>query len=439
LGLVAALTLISNFLEMVSDTGSDRFLVQTRSGDRPALQKLVQLSFVIRGSVMALGFALLAWPVAAAFDAPALGPALLAMGLVPMIGGLLHLDIRRVQRDQDFRAEGWATTASELVGLAATIAAAFVVRDFTAVVYGLVARAATLVLMSHLTASRRYEIGDSKRHRGRLIAFALPLMVNGVLMFAAGQSDRLMISVMEGLEPLGVYTAVLLLALYPSVALSRFFQGIHLPIIAKSSASTTRGAPVEMLAGRSVVAAAVIVVGFAIAGPTAVAVLFGPEFSQASWLIGLIGMLQGLRFLRVWPTTMALAIGLSRIVLTNNVARLVGIPIAFIAHGALGGIGAIVAGFVAGELSALIAGALTISRARRVSPVRDLLRILAVALLGGCVVGAAAAWPDHLAAAACLTMAGLTIIAVIGWSERLALAHAGSLIGRAMRGAHRGK
>jgi O-antigen/teichoic acid export membrane protein len=136
---------------------------------------------------------------------------------------------------------------------------------------------------------------------------------------------------------------------------------------------------------------------------------------------------------------MALAIGLSRIVLTNNVARLVGIPIAFIAHGALGGIGAIVAGFVAGELSALIAGALTISRARRVSPVRDLLRILAVALLGGCVVGAAAAWPDHLAAAACLTMAGLTIIAVIGWSERLALAHAGSLIGRAMRGAHRGK
>src|SRR5690242_2104402 len=36
LGLVATLILVSNFFELVSDTGSDRFLVQDPDGDEPA-------------------------------------------------------------------------------------------------------------------------------------------------------------------------------------------------------------------------------------------------------------------------------------------------------------------------------------------------------------------------------------------------------------------
>ncbi|MBS0489219.1 MAG: oligosaccharide flippase family protein, partial [Proteobacteria bacterium] len=49
LGLAALLILTSSFFESVSDNGSDRFMIQDPDGDKPEVQKLVQLVFVGRG------------------------------------------------------------------------------------------------------------------------------------------------------------------------------------------------------------------------------------------------------------------------------------------------------------------------------------------------------------------------------------------------------
>src|SRR3546814_11266190 len=60
--------------------------------------------------------------------------------------GLVNWDYRRQQRDSDFRAEGRIVLVAEVVSLIATATAAILLRDFTAILYGLIGRAAMTVI-----------------------------------------------------------------------------------------------------------------------------------------------------------------------------------------------------------------------------------------------------------------------------------------------------
>ncbi len=403
LGLVAMVVLASNFFEMISDTGSDRFLVQDRQGDTPDTQRLVQLVFVSRGVLTAAGLVVFAAPIAAFFGQPPLLGGLVMLALAPLIGGLMHLDVRRFQRANDFRAEGLGMLVAEILSLVVTLIAAYVTRDFAAALYGLIARSAIRVIASHLCAQRPYAIGYSKATAGRLAAFAAPLLVNGLLMFAAGQSDRLMISRLVGVEALGLYTAALLLVLYPMVGLSRVLAGFHLPMVVADPVSTRPDSPAELMAGRALLLSLAAASGFALVGPHAILLLFGERFSQPPLLIALIGVLQATRFIRGWPTTHALALGDSRIVMVNSFARLIGIPAAFAGMALIGGIGGIVVGFIIGDFAALLTGVLMLNRRRAVAWTHDLDRCAALvvgcALVVAIAAGAQYGWYPALALA----------------------------------------
>jgi O-antigen/teichoic acid export membrane protein len=384
LGLVATLILVSNFFELISDTGSDRFLVQDPEGDEPAVQKMVQLVFLSRGAFMAAGLAIFAWPISRFYHEPALFAGLAILGLSPLLAGAMHLDNRRFQRHHDFRAEGIGMVASELLGLAATVIAAYLTRDYTAVLYGLITRSLVQAVVSHLRAERAYRLAYDPTIARRLRKFSGPLIANGVLMFMSGQSDRLMISSLVGLVALGHYSAVLLLVLYPTAALGRYFNGIHLPLVSPVSPNPTRGSPPDLVGGRSLLLSLGILAGFAVVGPVAVRILYGAKFTEAPFIVALVGVLQTARFIRNWPTVLALGMGQSRIVMANNFARMVGIPAGLAGLALIGGVAGVVSGIILGEFVALATAIVLLNKARDVRWTHDFDRIIAFAV--GCVL-----------------------------------------------------
>src|SRR3546814_5198230 len=90
----------------VTDSGSDRFLVQDRAGSAPALLRLTHLVSLGRGLLIAVGLVVLAGPIARLSGAPQLAPEIAVLAIAPLILGLVNWDYRRQQRDSDFRAEG---------------------------------------------------------------------------------------------------------------------------------------------------------------------------------------------------------------------------------------------------------------------------------------------------------------------------------------------
>ncbi|WGU42238.1 oligosaccharide flippase family protein [Phenylobacterium sp. NIBR 498073] len=363
LGLAALLILTSSFFESVSDNGSDRFMIQDPDGDKPEVQKLVQLVFVGRGVFIALGLLIAAYPMASLYHEPALATGLIMLAAAPLIGGWMHLDFRRAQRTHDFRPEALGIAVAELASTAAIIVAAYFTRDFTAILYGLITRPLVQVIISHLTAKRRYAIGYAKEYAQRLAMFAGPLVVNGLLLFVGSQGDRVLIGHQLGVTELGHYTAVLLLVSSPAGMVSRVLGATNLPVISAARAEVGKlKQAADRLAGRAVLLALGVAAGFALVAPFAVELLYGPAFHLPVTVVALIGMLQSVRFIRLWPNNVALGVGASRIVMSNNIARMVALPAAIVGFNIMGGLPGVLVGFIFGEFTALIVALMLLNR-----------------------------------------------------------------------------
>ncbi|MDB5422832.1 MAG: hypothetical protein JWQ29_248 [Phenylobacterium sp.] len=409
LGLAAALVLTAQFFDSISESGSDRFLVQ-HEDDSPRLQSFVHLVLAIRGMLTALALAAVAWPLAQLFHQPELALAMAALGLAPLITGFVNLDYRRVQRTKDFRPESAVIMISEFVGLIGTGVAVVLTHNFSAVIYGLVARALAVVVVSHIVASRPYKLAWAPEH-GRVFArFALPLVFNGALLFLGSQGDRLLVGGMLGPAALGQYTAILLLISNPGAALSRFVAATHLPQFAAARANPPALlAEEEKMSGRVLLISLMATAGFAVVAPFLTPLLFGPRFAAGAELFALIGVSQSMRFLRTWPTTVAFGAGNSTIVLLNNVARLIAFPAALVGQLVAPGLHTIVGAFVLGELAALVTGVLLLGRLQPATLAPGLVRIGLFCLVSTAIV----AWAWAVEGGHTLYMAGAAVASIV--------------------------
>lgn len=374
LGLIVTLLLTAQFFDSITDSGADRFLVQDPKGDEPEVQRLVQLVSAGRGVLTAVALVLLGQPIAAFYGQPQLATALMALSLVPLIAGFVHLDLRRQQRHHDFRSESVTLLGAEVASLIGTGVAAFVLKNHYAIIFGLVIRSVILVLLSHLTAKRGYSLGFAKAHAQRLFAFGLPLMLNGLLLFFGSQSDRLVIGRELGVEELGRYSSILMLIFYPTSTLQRFVSGMFMPLVAAQRRGEG-GDAARDLGGFVLLISVLIVVGFALVAPFATVMLFGPAFAHGLLVVALIGVLQTSRFMRIWPVTVALGIGKSSVVLINNLARLLAVPAGIAAALIFRRLELILLGFILGELFALVVGALLVNKGMQAPLLLDFDRI----------------------------------------------------------------
>ena len=423
LGFAAMLILTSQFFESVSDTGGDRFLIQDPEGDAPIMQRFVQLVTAGRGVCIAVALAVTAMPLAVLYKAPELAPALVALAIAPLIAGFANLDVRRLQRHGDFRQESAMIIVGETAALVGTVWAALLVRDHTAVIYGLVARAVAMVIVSHISAERRYGWGYARDESLRFTKFAVPLALNGLLLFAGSQGDRLLIGSTVGPLALGHYSAVLLLVYYPVSAISKFVGGVHMPELAAArSDAASFDTNAQRLAGRSLLLAMMIAGAFALVGPFVTPLLYGQAFAQGAGIFAFLGCLQAARFLRVWPTTLAIAVGRSTIVVANNMARMIGVLVALIAGWLVHGLEAIVAGFFIGEMAALLVALVMLSRASTITLGPELRRAFGFFVMSVALV--ASAWAveaRHLAMAAVAGAAAAATLGLVSRQERVVI------------------
>ena len=435
LGLAATLTVTSSFFDMISDTGSDRFLVQDRDGDTVPVQGMVQLVYMARGLITAAALVIFAYPIALFYHSPQLALGLALLGLPALINGFLHLDIRRVQRQHDFRAQGIAMAVSEVGALLATGLAALLTHRFTAIIFGLVFRAVLMTGLSHLQAKRPYLLKWDPGSVERLTRFAAPLTVNGFLLFILSQSDRVIVGNQLGVAELGKYSAMTLLLYYPVATIAAYLHGIYIPVIsAERDNLEKRGRVSDDLAGITLLLGLAMMIGFAIVAPTVAPLVFGPRFAQTAMVVGLIGILQIARFILSWPTTAALAIGRSSTVLFANLAHIVAIPTAFIGLWLLGGLTGLVTGFFTGEVFAIIVALILLNRDMKRPWYFGFGRIVEFLVACAAIIGwnlalMSRAWPWELAA-------GLGSLMALVWflrREAAAIRDLWSLVERLLR------
>lgn len=417
LGLAVMIVLVGQFFDSVTDSGSDRFLIQHPDGAEPRSQALVQLVLLGRGVIVALLLVLFARPIAIFLDVPSIEDGLRLLALVPLISGFVHLDLRRVQRDHDFRIEGRAMLFAELFSLTATATVAILTHSHVAIVFGLIVRMITLAVVSHLMASRRFSARYAPEHARDFMLFGLPLMINGLLLFFGSQGDRVVVGRLLGPEELGRYSAAMLLIFYPIMLVQRYITGTYLPQLTRANAD--RSVNADQLGGIVTILGALATLGFVIAAPIAMPLLFGGKFTQSLLVIALIGALNSARFIKLWPTNMLLAEGRSQAVLLTNVIRLAAFPMAIVGVMWNASLETIVLAFLAGELISILAGLWLSSGPLgvRFSSSGERIAVFAFSAFIAAVGGSAVQRQDWLWLAAAVAGA-IALMALFWWRER---------------------
>ena len=444
LGLAATLMLTGSFFDLISDTGGDRFLIQDRDGDKPSVQALVQLVYAARGVICAGLLVALCIPIAHFYNNPALAGGLTALALSPLILGFSHLDIRRAQRRHDFRPQAISIISCEIAGLVATVAAAVVTHNFTAILFGVIAKSSCAAGLSHLLAKRPYALGWDREHAPALARFAAPLMLNGLMLYILSQGDRVVVGNQLGAKALGYYSAIILSIYYPTMLVGTYLQTLFVPMIANSrDVPADRNRVSDGFGGRITLLGICMAGGFALVTPTLAPILFGARFAQPALLVGLVGVLQTSRFLLTWPTTVALGMGRSITVLISNIANLLAFGGGFIGIWLSHDMTGLVTGFAIGEIIAVAAVVFLLNRDMDRPRLQGFDRLAAFALTAAAIV----AWNLALSArqwlaAACLLVptAGLIVWIVrreavlIGEAIALARRYGSALLFRRKRG-----
>lgn len=413
LGLAAMLILTSQFFESVTDTAADRFMVQDAKGDTPVMQKTVQLALFGRGAFLAAALIVTGVGMGVLNLNPGLGFSVAALAVVPMISGLVNLDVYRYQRTGDFRAASLAQVVAEVSSLIATGIAAYITRDHTAIIYGLAVRGIANVLISWIVAKRRYAWGYSKPEADTFRRFALPLFLNGLLLFLGGQGDRLLVGFLGAAE-LGKYSAIMLLIYYPANMIQRYMANIHLPQMAAARDNPAAfNEASRTLGGRTLLLAVGMMGGFTLVGPIAAPLLFGHEYAQRAEIFALLAALEGARFLRLWPVTVALSEGRTTIAMFDNASRLLALPVAAAAMLITRNLEAILIGFIIGEYLALLTTLALLTRATHVSLVRESGRLVMLAIFSGLAI----AWAYAVPAGNMPAIAGLAVGTILALGQ----------------------
>ena len=442
-GLAAAVILAMGFLESFSNAGPQNLLIQAKDKDvRPhlAAAHAVTLS---RG--LATGLLLLATAIPLSsflglrFGWPAVG--LLAASA--LFSGFLHRGARLVQRDGDFRPDSITQLSGDIAALVVAILVASISHSHIAIVFALAAKSATSTIMSHFLAPQQYEISWSRNLLQRFWIFGWPLLINGPLLFLSSQADRVFISRELGVAALGTYSAVLVLIMSPSNAILRWLGTIYMPRLSRNFHQVGNLKDVGVVFNYSammLLLGTIMFLGFAILGDFVVHILYGSRYEMPAFLIALIGCLQIFRFLRAWPSTLALSAAASAGILVSTIVRLMALPMGYLGMLVIGGLPGLLSGFIVGEAIALLVNLAIINRASGRSRFSGFGAVGVFSCIAcGVIVVMANAPPSLLVSCglfgiAALAACALMLISISPVEARHRLRVARSAFGRALKG-----
>ena len=325
-GVAATFAIAMAVVEMASSLGLQQQIVQAKDGDDPKFQAALQGFQVLRGVLAGIVLFALAGPLATFMGVGEVAWAYQILAVVPVLNALQHFDIHRLNRDMVFGPVVLTGAVPALVSLIVVWPLATALGDYRVMLWAIVVQAVLMTVFSHITAQRAYLlVWDAKVMRESL-AFGWPLLINGILLFAVFQGDKVIVGRAMGMETLAIFAMGFTLTLTPTLVMAKSAQNFFLPQL-----SRVEGAAFDSLAQVTVEAAllmsAVLIVGVALLGPPLVALLLGVKYANLAPLLLWLAISQAVRVMKAGPAIVALARGETSNAMWANVARVVVLPL----------------------------------------------------------------------------------------------------------------
>lgn len=422
-GVVATFMILMTAFTMMSDLGVEKFLLRAPFAALDRTQNMLHSVVLVRGVLIGLAIVMLAEPFAGLFGRLDLAGTYVWLAIVPVIAGLRHLDTMRLQRDLVYIPEIKVRVGAVVVGTAVAVGLALWLGDHTALIWAYIAETAFTVGLTHLLAQRRYRFGADAAIFRELMVYGWPLMLNGALMYVAGQGDRVLVGSLAGLTDLAAYVAMATVTVGIALFCMKIITSLYLPVLA-----AVQYRPKDLVRRNHICGAIATVTCIAVAvplmllGAPLVLVLYGPDYQVSAALAAWLGLQAGARVLRSWPSAVALASGFTRDILYSNIIRSTGLGAAFLLFSAGYGVLGVAAAMALSELlSTVYALWRSDTRARttgwfglKCGVLFSLMALLTVLAIDGIGLMVSSGMTDHARIGRLITGAALIGLGVVG-------------------------
>ena len=331
-GIVSTFALAFAIIQTATDVGFDRMIVQDKDGRDEGFQSTLHSLQVLRGAAGMVFFLIFAWPYAWFLGNLDIYWAYLAVSIVPMIRGFIHFDVYRFQRNMKFVPTALITGGAPLVSLLTVVVLLPFVPDFRVMLVAIVVQQSVFVILTHVLAQRRWTLSWDKAVVRRALRFGLPLLLNGMLVFAIHNGDMLLVGSFLGMETLGWFYVATLLTITPALHLDTTIRSVVLPGLSRSLEDRTVFETRAQEAVEYATAAGIVILGFVyLLGPILVLALFGAKYAQALPYLMPLAVLYAIKTMKAGPNVIALAQAKTHIPVLTNLPRAMSLGIAAVA------------------------------------------------------------------------------------------------------------
>jgi lipopolysaccharide exporter len=318
-GLVAMATAVVAMIELLSAFNFDVALIQAQHAVRTHYDTAWTLNIIL-GAICALLVAAAAFPAAAFYGDPRLGPVMLWLALATWIRGFENVGVIDFRKELKLHRDFQLLLAKRIVVFAATISAALATRSYWALVLGILVGSFAGVGLSYLF--HPYRPGFNLSARGELVQFSKWMVFSNVINTLASRAADLVIGKTLGAGPLGLFNLALEVAHLPSTELSAPINRAVYPGYAKVASDRTQLATYFLdVLGLVALLTAPLALGIGAVAPSLVPLLLGDKWLAAVPLMQILVLAGLLTSLRTNAGYVLLAVGRSELLTLANLLR----------------------------------------------------------------------------------------------------------------------
>jgi O-antigen/teichoic acid export membrane protein len=290
-GLMALANVFILGLTLVSEVGTQLSVVRSLRGEDENFLRTVWTIQVIRGVVIGIVAALLAWPASVFYDQPLLFPLICFTALGTVAKNFQSIRMATLNRDLSLWRITMLTLAAQLLSSLVTIGLALVLENVWALAIGTVASGVFLALLSHTTLPAFHHRFQMERETlNEVISLGRWVMLGTIFTFFGGQGGLMIQSALVPVEVVGLISIATLIGRLPAQLLQRTANTVLVPVFSKAQ----REKPERLMKGlrrvRFIIIAGVLplMFGGALVAQPLIEFLYDPRYFAAGFVLALI-------------------------------------------------------------------------------------------------------------------------------------------------------
>jgi lipopolysaccharide exporter len=234
---IASLVLV--FLEMLTETGINIFLIQSKKSIGGYINSAWVVS-ILRGIIISTLLVACSPFIAAFFKTPEALHILFFIALVPLVRGFINPSSVKFQKELNFNSEFWFRTSIFFLDAIVSIVLAITTRSVYSLVWGILSGAILEVLLSFVIFRPIPHFSIDKSYFGEIFHKGKWVTLYGILSYFTDNGDNVIVGRIMGSSSLGIYQMAYKISILPISEVSDVVCRVIFPVYTRIAEDNKR-------------------------------------------------------------------------------------------------------------------------------------------------------------------------------------------------------